>query len=74
MALSERTNCRTQRQAAAKAGLPRRWHDLRHSCGSVLAAQGVPVSEIQSILRQAQVSTTMVYVHSLTEAQREAAH
>lgn len=58
----------------AQAGLPpRRWHDLRHSCGSILAAQSVPVSEIQSILGHAQVSTTMVYVHSLSEAQRQAA-
>lgn len=58
----------------AKAGLePCRWHDLRHSCGSILAAQGVPLPEIQAILGHAQLSTTAVYLHSLSDAQRDAA-
>ena len=56
------------------ADLPdRRFHDLRHSCGSFLAAQGVPLVEIQTILGHAQISTTMVYVHSLSESMHRAA-
>lgn len=59
----------------AYAGLPdRRWHDLRHSCGSILAAHGVPLLEIQRILGHAQITTTGVYLHSLSDAQRVAAH
>lgn len=58
----------------ADAGLPdRRWHDLRHSCGSILAAHGVPLPEIQRILGHAQITTTGVYLHSLSDAQRAAA-
>jgi integrase len=55
-------------------GLPRRrFHDLRHSCGSLLAAQGVPLHEVQAILGHAQLSTTMIYVHSVPEGIRKAA-
>lgn len=56
------------------AGLPkRRFHDMRHSCGTILAAQGVPLVEIQTILGHAEITTTMRYVHSLPESQRQAA-
>ncbi len=58
----------------AEHGLPRRrFHDLRHSCGSLLAAQGVPLHEVQAILGHAQLSTTMIYVHSIPEGMRKAA-
>lgn len=61
-------------QILEEAGLPRRrFHDLRHSCGTILAAQGVPVSDIMAILGHAQLSTTMRYVHSIPETQRMAA-
>lgn len=57
----------------AEHGLPRRrFHDLRHSCGSLLAAQGVPLHEVQAILGHAQLSTTMIYVHSVPEGMRRA--
>ena len=58
----------------ARAGLELcRWHGLRHSCGSILAAQGVPLPEIQAILGHGQMSTTAVYLRSLSDAQRDAA-
>jgi integrase len=58
----------------ARAGLPdRRWHDLRHWCGSTLAAQGVPLPESQAILGHADPATTAVYLHSLSDSQRAAA-
>ena len=58
----------------ADAGLPdRRWHDLRHSCGSILAAHGVPLPEIQAILGHANLATTSIYLHSLSDSQKAAA-
>jgi integrase len=46
---------------------------MRHSCGTILAAQGVPLAEVMAILGHAQINTTMRYVHSLPETQRRAA-
>lgn len=61
-------------QLLDKAGLPRRrFHDMRHSCGTILAAQGVPLVEVMAILGHAEIKTTMRYIHSLPESQRRAA-
>lgn len=38
-------------------------HSLRHTCGSMLARQGVPQVVIRDILRHASVSTTERYTH-----------
>lgn len=56
------------------AGIPpHRFHDLRHTCASLLHAQGVPAKDIQAILRHAQLSITMdLYTHVFAE-QRQAA-
>ena len=35
-----------------------RFHDLRHSCASVLLAQGVPMKQIQEWLGHSDMSTT----------------
>ena len=52
---------------------PRRFHDLRHTCASLLHAQGVPAKDIQAILRHAQLAITMdLYTHVFAE-QRQAA-
>ena len=51
-----------------------RFHDLRHSCASVLLAQGVPMKQIQEWLGHSDMSTTMnVYAHSTREAKRTSA-
>jgi integrase len=57
-----------------RAGLPRiRVHDLRHSCASLLIAQDVHPKVIQTILRHANISTTMdVYGHVFPAQHREA--
>jgi len=56
------------------AGLERRrFHDMRHSCGTILHALGVPARDIQAILGHAQIQTTMIYVHGTTDAERRAA-
>lgn len=58
-----------------RAGLPpMRVHDLRHSCASLLIAEGVHPKVIQTILRHANISTTMdVYGHVFPPQQRDAA-
>jgi integrase len=50
-----------------------RFHDLRHTCGSLLAAQGVHPRVAMEILGHSQISLTMnVYTHVATTLQREA--
>jgi integrase len=59
----------------SEAGLPRRrFHDLRHSCATVLLAQGVPARVVMDILGHSQISVTMnTYSHVLPEMQKDAA-
>ena len=43
---------------------PIRFHDLRHSCASLLFAQGVPLKEIQAWLGHSTIGTTAnIYTH-----------
>lgn len=62
------------RAVLTAAGLGRlRFHDLRHSTGSILFAQGVPMKVIQMVLRHGQISTTMdTYIHLRSEGLNEA--
>ena len=57
------------------AGLPRiRFHDLRHTCASLLLVQGVHPRIVMEILGHSQISMTMdTYSHVMPELQREAA-
>ena len=51
-----------------------RFHDLRHSCASLLVAQGVPMKQIQLWLGHSNYSTTAdVYSHLSTDALQESA-
>ena len=58
-----------------RAGLPRmRFHDLRHSCASLLLVQGVPARVVMETLGHSNISITMdTYTHVLPELQRQAA-
>lgn len=58
-----------------KAGLPqRRFHDLRHSCATLLLAQGVSPRVVMEILGHSQIALTMnTYTHVLPELKRDAA-
>lgn len=50
-----------------------RFHDLRHSCASLLWSQGVPLEQIQDILGHADPRTTkVIYVDVAEELQRDA--
>jgi integrase len=63
-------------QAALKtAGLRRiRFHDLRHSCATLLLAQGVHPRVIMEILGHSQISVTMnLYAHVIPAMQKEVA-
>jgi integrase len=59
-----------------RAGLPTtmRFHDLRHSCATLLLAQGVPLVVVRDMLGHSQISTTAdIYGHVLPETHRQAA-
>lgn len=59
-----------------QAGLPHmRFHDLRHSCASLLAALDVQPRYAMAILGHSRISMTMdVYTHVFDETQREVAN
>lgn len=62
------------RRIAKEAGIPYfTIHDLRRSCGSLLASNGVPLRTIADILGHSNISTTFrTYSHLLTEAKSDA--
>ena len=65
---------RFQRLLRAADVAPMRFHDLRHSCASLLLAQGVPLSTIMDTLGHSTITTTRdVYVHLGDELRDEAA-
>ena len=59
-----------------RAGVPRiRFHDLRHTCATVLLAQGVHPKVVQEQLGHSQISLTLdTYSHILPTLQQEAAN
>ena len=67
---------RSWRPLLKKAGLPEttRMHDLRHSCISLLLAQGIPVKVVSEMAGHADVSITLsIYGHVLPDMQSTAA-
>jgi integrase len=61
------------RRAREAAGMPQiRFHDLRHSCASLLINMGTPLEVIRDILGHTSVRTTERYAHLLIDRQREA--
>ena len=61
------------RRARVKAGMPHvNFHDLRHSCASIMIGLGVDLYTISKILGHANVQTTQRYAHLQVDAQRAA--
>ena len=58
-----------------RAGIgKRRFHDLRHTCATLLLTQGVSARVAMEILGHSRISTTMeIYSHVGTELQEDAA-
>ena len=58
-----------------RSGVPRiRVHHLRHTCASMLLAQGVPARVVMEVLGHSQLGVTMnLYAHVMPSALREAA-
>jgi integrase len=59
----------------AHAGLPqRRFHDLRHSCATLLLVQGVSPRVVMDLLGHSQIGLTMnTYSHVIPDLRRDAA-
>ena len=59
-------------KALEVAGLPRiRFHDLRHSCATLLLVQGVSPRVVMDILGHSEIAMTMdTYSHVVPELQR----
>jgi len=60
------------RRANEKTGLDIHFHDLRHSCASLLINFGVPLEVIRDILGHTTVKTTERYAHLIIDRQAEA--
>jgi integrase len=57
---------------AAKLPLTTRFHDLRHSCASLLIAQGVPLKTVSDILGHSSIQVTSdIYGHTLPDRKRD---
>ncbi|OJW78013.1 site-specific integrase [Thiobacillus sp. 65-1402] len=61
------------RRAREDAGMPDvNFHDLRHSCASILIATGADLFTVSKILGHSSVKTTERYAHMQIEQQRDA--
>jgi integrase len=62
------------KRARDAAGLrPLRWHDLRHTFGSLLVAGGVDLVSVKDAMGHSQLSTTSRYLHAKPATERAAA-
>ncbi len=65
---------RRYKRARDAAGLrPLRWHDLRHTVGSLLVAGGVDLVSIKDAMGHSQLTTTSPYLHARPATERAAA-
>ena len=65
---------RRYKRARDAAGLrPLRWHDLRHTFGSLLVAGGVDIVSIKDAMGHSQLTTTSRYLHARPATERAAA-
>lgn len=73
--LDQRNVLRMFRRVLRKAKLPRmRFHDLRHSCASLLFAQHIPARVVMETLGHSRISVTMdTYTHVMPALMQDAA-
>ncbi len=74
-ATSEALRCKACNMLLWCSPVPRafRFHDMRHTCATLLLRAGVPVQHVQRILRHSNISITVgTYGHLLTEDLRSA--
>ncbi len=73
--VDQRNVLRMFRRVLKAAGLPRmRFHDLRHSCASLLLAEGVSARVVMETLGHSRISVTMdTYTHVMPALMRDAA-
>jgi integrase len=73
--LDQRNVLRTFRRILRRAGLPRmRFHDLRHSCASLLFGEHIPARVVMETLGHSRISVTMdTYTHVMPALMRDAA-
>jgi integrase len=73
--VESRNLSRTFEHLVQRSGVRRiRFHDLRHTCASLLLAQGVSPRVVMEVLRHPQLSITMdLYSHVMPTALRDAA-
>lgn len=61
------------RRAREAAGMPHvHFHDLRHSCATILLSLEVPLDVVRDILGHSTIKTTERYAHALVHRQRQA--
>lgn len=72
--LSGRNLVRHFKSVLKKADLPDiRFHDLRHTCATLMISQGTHARVVMEVLGHSQISVTMnTYAHVVSEAQKEA--
>jgi integrase len=60
--------------ALAKAGIPRcRFHDLRHTCATLLLQQGVHAKVVSELLGHSSIGMTLdIYSHVIPDMQQHA--
>jgi integrase len=64
---------RRYKKARDVAGMrPLRWHDLRHSFGSLLVAGGVDIVSVKDAMGHTQLATTSRYLHARPASERAA--
>lgn len=73
--LDGRNVSRWFKRALAEAGLPaKRFHDARHTCASLLLAQGVPARVVMNVLGHSDIRLTLnTYAHVIPQLRDDAA-
>ena len=53
---------------------PLKLHGLRHTCASLMLAQGTDIETVKDILGHSDIETTKIYLHAYDEKKKSAAN